>query len=275
MKAMEKFDQEKFEQIEAYLEGELSGDALQRFEAALKSDSALQKEVELHRDLAATTVDPEESAFSTMLRQIDAQTRATSSDPPKLKAAVNREKAASKNTGSVVSFRTWSVAIAAMLVLAAGAILFLPKSSDPGSLATANIEVYQAPAALRGETDNLKTTSKEGFAAYDRGDFEQAAKSLQTASEGIPNNPDILFFLGMSYLQLEQSQQAVSTFEQLGRLGDTQWSDDGEWHLMLALIQNKSLLPAKLLCSRIADSEGPFNSRAKKLLPRLERLITE
>lgn len=258
---MDKINQELFEQIELYLSGEMADEDKVQFERLMQTDKALQAEVQLHKELAATLHDPAEAAFQTILSEVDRTT-----------IAAHTGEATAKSKGRIVSFQKLAMAAAAMLVLAAGALLFLPGSPNAAGLAASNIGSYEAPSALRAPTDESKQLSKEGFAAYNEGNFETAAEKLAGALANSPNHPDMLFFLGLSLLETGDATQALSTFETLGMLGETQWSNEAEWHLMLALLQAESFSSAKLLCQRIVENQGPFAAKASKLLPKIEKL---
>ena len=49
-----------------------------------------------------------------------------------------------------------------------------------------------------------------GWVLYRRGEYERALLPLRTAAEGLPDNPVVIYHLGMAYAKLDQKPQAVA-----------------------------------------------------------------
>ncbi|ETX13226.1 hypothetical protein OCH239_12675 [Roseivivax halodurans JCM 10272] len=52
-----------------------------------------------------------------------------------------------------------------------------------------------------------------GWIAYRQGNFEEALSYLEPAAEGLPDNPVVLYHLGMTYAALERSEEARETLQ--------------------------------------------------------------
>ncbi len=68
---------------------------------------------------------------------------------------------------------------------------------------------YNVAKRLRSST-NPAFQDTYGWILYQRGDYERALQPLKSAAKGIPNNPVVLFHLGMLYAALEKDQEAIS-----------------------------------------------------------------
>ena len=52
-----------------------------------------------------------------------------------------------------------------------------------------------------------------GWISYHREEFEEALTYLEPAAEGLPDNPVVLYHLGMTYAALDRSEEARETLQ--------------------------------------------------------------
>ncbi|MFT7588981.1 MAG: tetratricopeptide (TPR) repeat protein [Limisphaerales bacterium] len=263
-------DQQQIEQIEAYLDGSMDSESSTAFEAQLKTNAALAAEVKLHKEIAAAIHNKEETAFKDMLFEID---QAHKQSPERqIENDFSSFELDKKKSGKIISMRR-IMSLAAILVIMIGALYVLSLNSvSPEALAQANIENFIAPGALRGQTDQAKQDAQTGFKAFNDGEYAKANTLLSKALKSNPSHPDLLFFLGLSQLELGDGKAAVSSFDELGKLGSTAWSEDAEWHLLLSLVMSEEFEVASLLCNRIISANAKYTVDAEKLLPKIEKL---
>jgi tetratricopeptide (TPR) repeat protein len=81
---------------------------------------------------------------------------------------------------------------------------------------------YTIARRLRG-TDVAPFADTYGWIAYRRGDHDVALEHLERAAAGLPDNPLVQYHLGMTYLALERSGEALT---QLQRAVDLAGPDD-------------------------------------------------
>ncbi len=273
---MSSYNQHDFERIEAYLQGRMPPSAKAEFEQDMASDAALKKEVDLHRGMAAALHDPQEEAFRNTLSEIERELGTT--DKMLVPDAIPGHQPAMRMR-RIVALRSWSVAAAAMLVLAVGITVLWPGKLDstPSAdrLVQNNIGRYPAPAATRGPAEDARLALQEAYTAYDNGDYATALEGFSAQPEPMQQHPDVLFFRSMSQLHLDQGGEAAAGFEALLKQGENQWTADAEWHLVLATIQQGAYGAALALCRRISEQGGAFAGPANTLLPDLERLMDQ
>ena len=273
---MSSYNQHDFERIEAYLQGRMPPSAKAEFEQAIASDAALKKEVDLHRDMAEALHDPQEEAFRNTLSEIERELGAP--DTMLVPDAIPGHQPAMRMR-RIVALRSWSVAVAAMLVLAVGITVLWPGNLDstPSAdrLVQNNMGRYPAPAATRGPAEDARQALQEAYAAYDNGAYAAALDGFAAQPEPMQQHPDVLFFRSMSQLQLGHGAEAAAGFESLLHLDQNQWTADAAWHLVLASIQQGQYGAALARCRQIAEQGGVFAGPAKALLPDLERLMDQ
>jgi tetratricopeptide (TPR) repeat protein len=62
-----------------------------------------------------------------------------------------------------------------------------------------------------------------GWTLYLNGEFEAALRSLKPAAEALPDNPLVIYHLGMTYASLDETDLAL---EKLGRVVEMTEGDD-------------------------------------------------
>ena len=130
--------QEKYESIEAYLEGNLSSEALKDFQQRLKNDRTFAKEVALHQRLHAELGDPTKRRLRGILSDLSAQKHLAAAP------AVNRQLRVRTNR------KKWMAIAAGLLLIAMTTWYFLsrnpvdtPLITDEKKPATQPIEPVQ------------------------------------------------------------------------------------------------------------------------------------
>ncbi|MEL6923564.1 MAG: hypothetical protein AAFO94_05900, partial [Bacteroidota bacterium] len=198
--------EEKYNNIERYLDGELNQTEQQQFEQALQSDTALREELDLHRELSETLRGERIHALRNVLKKTDASWQmpavAPTSESGSGQAKVVRRP-----------FRRWVAAAAAAVVLLMATLFWWSNDgAGPRELYAANFESYPMTLNQRSTDANNDTQIQlnEAIAAYDQGDYASAEAGFADLAKAEPNNMAYQFYRAISQLGAGQGRLAAT-----------------------------------------------------------------
>jgi len=259
----------RFEQIEDYLNGELVGTALAEFEAQLKTDPALQAEVELRRDIGIALMDEQEIPFVQTLRDI--HTKAT------LETATPVEEAAPAPTPfsrrRIVRF---AIAAAAAILLAVFALpILFPAQNNTMQLSENTIGDAPTLDVWRS-TDGADPMTKRLITAYQKIEQEKYTEAIPELNEiyDVTDKDEAALGLGYCHLQVKNYDTAIGIFEKI-QAKNSILNDTVSWYLAHSYLRKGDVLSGKNILQKIILSENVTLKRrgqAKSLLNNLEKI---
>lgn len=219
-----------------------------------------------------------------------------------------------RSTGAEVPARTsrpllaWApiAGLAAAVVVAVGAVLWLRPAPGPRPLETARTPpASQAPSperpiaqqpgpsvasepsleqlarieppryeppTFRGAPDEATARFQRGMEHYRKTDYARAVDELRGAFELDHDAPHIAFFLGISELMAAEDGAAIVALRRTIELGDSAYLEDAHWYLAKAFIRRKDLDAAGTHLKTLIQLRGARSGEARRLLTQLERL---
>lgn len=214
---MSEWCEEDMALMEKYLNGDLSGEELRGFEEQLKADKTLQQRLKTLSDLKEGIVQAGRKDLLNEIKQWEENEMPIARVIPIWK-------------------QSWSVGIAAVLVIGITAILLWPLSENNNEL----FENYFAPypnvimPTVRGGEVNDTSTIQKAYRAYDEGNYTEAAQFF----ESLPvKDAGALFYLGNSYLVIHEPEKAIQVLEKLVN-EHHQLNEEAKWYLGLAYLHN-------------------------------------
>ena len=246
-------DDQRQQQIERYLDGQLPDGERASFEASLANDPALAEAVELERAARAVV----KAAGREKLRQrLDGFERAWEKERPKVR------------TIPFVRRRLLAVA-AVLLAMAAAAIwLFQKPAHTPTELFAEHFTVYRPPATERAATPAPTGAWQQASARYAQGDFATAATGFQAALQDSSTIAYLAhFYRGVSLLAQPRPdpEKAITAFDEVLKL-DTDFRQQAMWYRGLALLQAGRWPEAKSVFEEIVEKGFFQKKEAKKIL---------
>ena len=212
---------------------------------------ALNKEVEKIRPNASTGKDPMAPGGSDAMPK----SAAWQASPP-------------KQTPSTTPSQAWYAAgwvkMAASLVLLAGlSLVFLGKrlfTPEAVRVAEKSLVHYDPNVTMSG-------TNEEAISLYNAQKYKEAIPSLEKALQEGPNQnlkAKLSMYLGVSYSQLDQLQQAIPHFKEVIDTSNP-YALDAQWYLALIYTRMENNDQAKSLLKGISEF-GPKNRRQAELV---------
>ena len=215
---MEKF----YEKFDSYLNGELKGEELSAFEAALQENTALQEDLKMYQKVESDLQHHFE--FQEKKQQLQSTL-----------SALNKEFFAEEETAPKVvqmkprrPYLKWAVA-AVFLILAT---FLIPRFLTAPNPTYANL--VKMPTASFTEmgvsTDQeiLATSEK----AFNNKNYPQVIEILKPYVASHPKNATTGFYLALAYLETDHFNEAETLFKKLSA-GDSVYATESLWYLAL------------------------------------------
>lgn len=169
----------------------------------------------------------------------------------------------------------WVPGILAVLVLAAFIAWLIADTSrsapPPVAAATPrpDLAAFDAPAPPTGKpmvatTDNTPLF-EEAMKYYRVRDYSRASFALQQATSQQPDNPEIRFFLGVSYLLTDDTRAGIRELKVAQGLSTSPYVDRIHFYLAKALLKQKDTANAMRELSALVEAGGNLAVPAKKL----------
>lgn len=240
---MEKRDYQN--QIEQFLDKELSQEAYRIFMQALEQDAALEaatkEEILLRQAVEATHQEAIMRANIKKWRAEKAQISSTSNG----------------------SFSIYKLAIAASIAFFLGLLTFiyLPKSySNEALMATNYQEDLTLTSGLKG--NNSIDELQPALAHFEAANYTAAIQQFKT----FPNNDKAIYALGHSYYLNKEYALAIQQFQKVMTRQHPEYMEKAEWYLLLAYIGNDQLTDEfYALLDKTIVKNGRYSADALKL----------
>jgi tetratricopeptide (TPR) repeat protein len=247
MEKMSKYD----EFIQPFLDGELSREELDWFNKELESNAVLAEDIKLYREVDSAI---REQDVMDLRDQLDVIHNSIG-DP-------SQEPAKQTRYRKVLSY----AAIASLAVLISFGILLKVqhKKLTNEQIYQRHYEPYEVTMIYRsGETQNLINLAK---IKYEAQDFYGAIEIFEQVLGLEPGDMESNLYSGISYLETEQYSQADNKFRTIIDHNDNLFIEQAEWYLGFCYLQTGKNLEARAHFKQIANGEGSFNKKAKKIM---------
>ena len=161
---------------------------------------------------------------------------------------------APKTKAPVVSLYKWSMRMAAALFLVAlSSAIYLYFTVSGIGIYDSKYSEYTVSNTRSAETGSPIVN------AYKAKDY---TKLIELSKFFKSSNPEILFLTGMAYLQTNQTEEAIKSFESLLEQKEQGFKEDAEYYLALAYIRSNNYKAAIPIFKKInQDKLHPYNSK--------------
>lgn len=246
-------NEKKQEWIERYLEGKLTSQKQKEFENELEKDPSLKRELTLQQELSETLGGEKIHQFRNVLQEVDASWK---SEPSRVRK---------------LNIPRLSAIAAAVLVLIVAYRFFLPsKQLSTTALLEEYYDTY--PMLLSSRSSDESTENEQltqAISAYQSQDFERAATTFSEISEINSENLSYQFYQALSLLESQQTAEAITIFQALIAHPSHAFTEQSQWYLALAHLQNEDLAKVKSALENIEDGAFKYEE-AQALLTKLE-----
>ncbi len=237
-----------FEQIEAYLAGQMLEPDRLAFEARIAQDLKFANEVRLHADLARGLNEP---------------------DIDKLRASIQKvlRRDDQPTVPWIREYRRHLVAACITLIVAVIAIVQFTNKPTSQQLFTRYFEPYPDVLTSRDAAD-LGPKLLEAMALYNRQEYEEASVLFEQVVEA-GNVSDLVFlYYGVNELARGDGETANHS---LNQVGSSILEHDVGWYQVLAQLKMGNEEKAKRELRGLLEAEFKYSTKAGELLEQLTR----
>jgi TolA-binding protein len=241
--------------IEQYIDGALTGAALESFQQRLQSDPELRDMLALHRQgraLLGKENPGDEAAFRQILNPHTARHFAAE---------------APARSGRMVLWKRLALAAALLSAVFAGLKWYAATYYRLETILAQHYAPAATPATLSGSGYNLQ----EAYAAYRGGQYEAAARAFEAVPADDPQYAEAMLFAGYARYESGQYAAAAAAFGQVIQTGDVRFAPNAGWHrLLAALAENSQSEETKTYLQQIlSDTTHPFYRQAVSIQRKL------
>ena len=254
--------------IETYLQGELSAQDAADLEtrAAGEPDfaAALAERRLLNDYLRADSLEPDLRRTLDQLGNEYFTDTGGVGEAPKLRAVTDDAEGAETATVRELpgrNLRKWLYPLTAVAAVALVIILALPLLF-PGGASYSDWDDHQ-PLALTLRSDTIDAAA-DAQTAYNAGDYGLAVRLLRTYLQNPDANPQARLALGISLLETDRDDEAVTVFTELADGGGT-LAPYANWYLALAAVKRGDDAAARTFLDRIPETDAYLTERVKRL----------
>jgi len=243
---------EKEQLLLNYFTNDLTPEQEQQFNELLATDSEFKQQFDFEKDLQGVIRDKEASELKSKLVAFE---KDIASETPVISLRPN--------------YRKWAMAASIALLVTLGWLGYNNLSGpNYGNLYEDNFQEYPNTvyAITRGET--VESIERDAFAAYEAGNYQMAIDNFNK----IPaeNREEYLdFYMGQSYLSLNQTTEAKSFFGQVIS-SKSEFTPEAHWYLALISLKEKDKENAIKNLETLTSKYDFQKDKALELLQELE-----
>ena len=250
-----------YEEIEAYLEGQLKDGALQAFEARMNAEPELAREVLLHRELRQALSEQKTMGLEDTLLSIRKERQAQQPQ-----ARMRRLPTRLRLIAAAISFLA-IVGLAYLLWPASEASL-MATYYEPYPLYLNTRSADAAPDS--GEASVRSEQLEAASVQYQSGNYAAALPAFQALINSTDQNAPYHFYAGICQLELGRPLEAAIHLEAAAARQDAQFTQPATWYLALAYLQQGKKSDARAVLEKVARAEGDYSQPAGQLLKELD-----
>jgi len=280
--------------VEKYLEGELSGEALRKFELEILRKREVAEEVERVRSMHHFMIeqhgklqdsmgliedyeDSENVIDEEIIRRdldglkvrkisngqkdvIDLETKLTES---KVSHTLSNQKS---NKVLIRKVSVWLAAASIAILMVTSITLVTGKGGTVDYMAVYE-QYFSAPLAdfeYRGINTVIEDIYYQAQVQYDLKNYENAYQRFDDIPEEFPPEIEYFLFKGVTAMELGDFKAAIKSFENL--LSDSVQKHEGMWYIGLSYIAMDDIPTARQKLEEIIAEDGHYKKKAKKLL---------
>lgn len=235
-----------YNQIEQYLNGTLPEDQLKELQSRIASNPSLIHEISLHREIQSSLTANEAGSLKKTAQTVVSKRRPT-----------NRR-----------NVRYWPLVAASLLIFLAIKVL-VNTNPTPKKLAAEYFVPYDNILFQRSE-NQLDVLLNEGMNAYQNTHYHKAITYLKKVTATNGKEPYVSLYLGISYLAVEDSKNAISHLKSVSKLDSHTISFIAHWYLALAFLHNGQLKEARSTLKHLVLAKEPYyRIKAQDILDQL------
>lgn len=244
--------QNNFETIEKYIDGELKGTELLKFEKLLSTDRDIKRDYNLSLELNNSIMEDDVMALRETMNYMYQDETIVKRIP----TVFTKRK-----------FYYYAAASAALLIATGG---LMQRLSGPGMDTSGVYEKYYSPYEVtvtyrsgNTEVDRLLLNALE---RYEEKDYEHALVLFEEVLESRQNDMAVNLYSGISYMEEEKYQKATKSFNSIISDKDNLFIEQAKWYLAMCYLRTEKTNKAQDVLREIIKEESYYKEQAVRVL---------
>ena len=260
-------EEDRLQLIDDYLSRRLTLEESLAFEKDVSNDPDLAKELASYRDIV------EGIKLDGKLKEWRRHMTSLNGGQPKMESAndvpapvLNLKP--QKGKPQLTLWR-WAAGVAAIFLISIGSYLYM----DSGSNRALYSKYYQPYSGsvqlsvLRGDTST--NPEEQAIQAYDTRNYTEAEHLLRTVISKHPEDPDWHFYLGITYMELNNYKDAEANLSRVAQNSESLLYKQARWYLALLFLKKDQRDEAKKILNNLKNEKGVYAEKARDLYERL------
>jgi len=244
------------EELESYINNELSNEELASFEAELTSNQKLMDEIDLIKNIDLALSETDVMQLRNNLQNIASE------------IAANRQTERSF-AGKFKAKRIVLSTVAASLILLLGITGILSRQSQH-DIYQKFYTKYEATGIVRSANLTANKTLSEALQKFENQDYNAALNLFTEVIARDQNNMVGHFYTGVSLQETGKYQNAIKEYETVIIDKDNLFTEQAEWYIGLCYLQTNENKKAYKQFKKIAKNEGFYQQKAQSILNKIK-----
>ena len=242
--------------IDRYLDNDLSGPELNWFEKELDSNSELQAELKLQKELNEALGQEDILDLREKLNAIHEMV-----DPEPARKRIKRTL--SGNWAGIA-------AASAVILVAIGFLLsnFMNPKQTAEELFNQHYEPYVVPTNYRSAAD-INIVFHKALIEYKNQDYQKALQLFEKVLFEDESRMDVTLLTGISNLEIENYNKANNSFQKVINHNDNLFIEQAEWYLALCYLKTGKQEKAHLQFGKMITDNSLYKVAAEDILNKL------
>lgn len=245
------------EDLENYINNELSEERVASFEAQLSSDYKLQQEIELIKNINSALAEDDVMRLRNNLQNIAAQAAQTRQNERSFPGKINLRKIISST-------------VAASIIILLGITGFMAQKHHKADVYQQYYSLYGAPGNARSANINDNTVFAMALQKYENKDFDAALELFAKVTANEPYNMAGHFYYGISMQEKGKYLNAIKQYQTVIENNDNLFTEQAQWYTGLCLLQTNENKKAYRQFKKLADSNGFYQDKARDILKKIK-----
>lgn len=256
--------------IEGYLRGTLSTEEQRLVEERIANDAAFREQFLLEQSLQETLGEDQWSFAKQPSKEIDEYRKLLADDDSsELKQVLQQVSKKQQKETKIRTLQRIFYSSAAVIAILLSITFLFPSHPSNTKLYEEYLQLESLPSIVsRGSEDEKDLVKAQQF--FEQGHYSEVINLLnEVVSNSSENSGTIYLYLGISQMELNQYEAAVSTFTSLTE-STAMDAEKGYWYQALLYIKQGQTEAAKKRLQKIVDEKSFNDEKAMDLLKKLE-----
>lgn len=258
-------DNTNYLRIQKYLSGEMDAEELKLFESDLVIDPELAKDLKLQKEVNGFIKNYKDTnEFRKTLNEVHHGFMSKNSfqDDEKQLEQTHIPESKSRKLPRLY----WSIAAVIIVILSIPIVMKLSENKKSNDTLFAAYYQAQEPINVRSLDTTQHNPLKDCMKEYSMKNYTSALSCFSKLQNSDKFSNLCIFFSGISYMETQDYKNAVSSFNKLINLNDTDFYEPSLWYSGLGYLKLNKTDSALLYFQKLNSTENLYKEQAEKII---------